>query len=177
MTRTRYSTATTLDGFIATDDHSLDWLLSRETGTMPGDFNFDTFLPQVGAVVMGASTYEWVLAHDAGWSYEQPTWVFTHRQLEVPSGADVRFTQAPIPDVHAEMAESAAGKDIWLVGGGDLVGQFHDHGLLDEVIAAVAPVTIGSGKPLLPRHVELSLQEVAHSGEFACLRYDVIRPA
>lgn len=175
MSRTRYSTATTLDGFIATDDHSLDWLLTRETGQMLGDFDFETFLPQVGAVAMGASTYEWVLAHDDGWAYAQPSWVFTHRELEVRAGADVRFTQAPIPDAHAEMVAAAAGKDIWIVGGGDLVGQFHDHHLLDEVITAVAPVTIGSGKPLLPRHVELALREVAHSGEFACLRFDVVR--
>ena len=61
------------------------------------------------------------------------------------------------------MTEAADGKDLWIVGGGDLVGQFHDAGLLDEVWLQYAPVTIGSGAPVLPRHVELRLEEVARN--------------
>jgi ribosomal protein S18 acetylase RimI-like enzyme len=51
------------------------------------------------------------------------------------------------------MVRAANGKNIWLVGGGGLVGQFYDHGLLDEIIAQVGSVTLGSGKPLLPRSI------------------------
>ncbi|MFW6600494.1 dihydrofolate reductase family protein [Propionibacteriaceae bacterium Y2011] len=175
MTRTSYYTASTLDGFIATDDHSLDWLLSRDID-QSGPMNYDDFRARLGAGAMGASTYEWIIDHENGaWSYTLPMWVFTHRNLTAPAGADVRFTSAPVPEVHAEMVEAAAGKDIWVVGGGDLVGQFHDHGLLDEVMVQYAPVTVGSGKPLLPRHVELELREVARNREFACARYDVKR--
>jgi dihydrofolate reductase len=73
------------------------------------------------------------------------------------------------------MASVAAGRTVWLVGGGDLVGQFAAAGLLDEVWLSVAPVTLGAGTPLLPRHVELELLDVARNREFACLRYAVRR--
>ncbi len=69
------------------------------------------------------------------------------------AGADIRFVQGSVERFHAEMAEAAGGKNVWIVGGGDLAGQFHDAGLLDEVIIQVAPVTLGKGKPLFPRSV------------------------
>ena len=70
--------------------------------------------------------------------------------------------------MHAEMVEAADGKDVWVVGGGDLVGQFADAGLLDEVIVYIAPVTLGAGRPLFPRHVDLRLEDVAEQRDFAC---------
>ncbi len=60
-------------------------------------------------------------------------------------------------------------------GGGDVAGQFADAGLLDEVWVGYAPVTLGSGAPLLPRRVELALQEVVRNEDFACARYTVVR--
>jgi dihydrofolate reductase len=75
------------------------------------------------------------------------------------------------------MADAAAGKNIWLVGGGELVGQFHDHGLLDELIVTIASVTLGAGAPLLPRNITsppLRLISVSQRGaSFAELRYEV----
>nr|WP_231747698.1 dihydrofolate reductase family protein [Auraticoccus cholistanensis] len=124
---------------------------------------------------MGAHTYEWILAHEQGaWTYTQPTWVFTHRELPRVDG-DVRLTAADVAQVHAEMTAAAAGKDLWVVGGGDLAGQFADRGLLDELVVSIAPVTLGAGAPLLPRRLELALTEVARNGEFAVARYDVVR--
>ena len=73
------------------------------------------------------------------------------------------------------VVEAADGKNVWLAGGGDLVGQFADMGLLDDVIVYVAPVTLGAGKPLLPRHVELRLEETARNGDFVTARYAVVR--
>lgn len=127
---------------------------------------------------MGRSTYDWLQEHasDEPWAYEVPAWVFTHRSDEPGADADIRFTRADVADVHAEMVDAAAGRDIYLVGGGDLVGQFTDRGLLDEIIVTIAPVTIGSGRPLLPSHLELKLTELAQNGEFACARYAVVRP-
>jgi dihydrofolate reductase len=73
--------------------------------------------------------------------------------------------------------KAADGKNIWLVGGGDLVGQFYDHGLLNEIILSVAPVTLGSGAPLLPRRITtppLKLADVRKYGEiFAILTYEI----
>ncbi|MBT9457531.1 MAG: dihydrofolate reductase family protein [Burkholderiaceae bacterium] len=156
--KTQYYTATSLDGFIATEDDSLDWLFPL------GDINdtgYPAFIAEVGALAMGATTYEWMLRHadkvadEAGsaWPYSQPTWVFTHRELPPVAGADIRMVQGGVRDVHAEMARAAGTKNIWIVGGGDLAGQFFDAGLLDEAIIQVASVTLGTGKPLFPRRV------------------------
>ena len=171
---THFYTATSLDGFIATPEHSLDWLLKQDFDD-EGPMAYPAFVEGIGALAMGASTYEWVRAHDSVWSYEQPTWVFTHRDLAPPEGADVRFTQASIRDVHAEMTAEADGQDIWVVGGGDLAGQFADAGLLDEVWLQYAPVTLGAGAPVLPRALDLELIDVARNRAFLCGHYRVVK--
>jgi dihydrofolate reductase len=172
---THYFTASSLDGFIATTEHSLDWLLTQDIDDQ-GPMAYQEFERSIGALAMGASTYEWVLRHEAGrWGYAQPTWVFTHRDLPIPEGADVRLTAAAIPEVHAEMVRAAGGKDLWVVGGGDLAGQFAAAGLLDEVWVQFAPVTLGAGAPLLPRVLDLELIEVARNRNFLCGRYRVSR--
>jgi dihydrofolate reductase len=133
---------------------------------------------------MGASTYEWMLKHVVPaepWPYSQPTWVFTHRELPGVPGQDIRFVQGDVRPVHALMADAAGGQNLWVVGGGDLVGQFHDAGLLDEIIVQVGSVTLGAGKPLLPRLIAfppLELQSVRQIGTgFAELHYAVPRGA
>ncbi len=76
------------------------------------------------------------------WPYPLPTWVFTHRDLHAPDGADVQFVQGDVRAVHAEAVAAAKDKDVWVIGGGDLAGQFADAGLLDEVWVQYAPVTL-----------------------------------
>lgn len=175
MTRTVYYTATSLDGFIADEpDATLDWLMSREQD-QAGALNYEEFIATIGAMAMGRTTYEWVLGHENGsWPYELPTWVFTHQDLQ-PVTDDVRIVSGDIAEHHAAMVEAAGGKDVWMVGGGDLAGQLADAGLLDEVIVYVAPVFLGSGAPLFPRHQELKLVELAQNGEFAAARYELVR--
>jgi dihydrofolate reductase len=180
---TQYYTATTLDGYIADASHSLDWLFTRQQDR-DGFLNYDAFYAEVGALAMGRTTYEWVLDHELKgkdpsewkWPYGVPCWVFTHHELTVVPGANIEFTSADVATVHEAMAEAACEKNRWIVGGGDLAGQFADAGLLDEVIVYVAPVTVGAGAPLLPRRVELRLEELGRNGEFACARYAVLRP-
>ena len=180
---TQYYTATSLDGFIADPNHSLEWLFTRRQDR-GGPLNYDDFIVGVGAIAMGSTTYEWILAHefadkdpsDWKWPYEIPCWVFTHRQLHVVPDAQIEFTSGDVTAVHAEMVEAAAGKNVWIVGGGDLAGQFADAGLLDEVIVYVACVTLGAGAPLLPRRLELRLEELHPNGDFAAARYSVVRP-
>ena len=182
MSLTQYYTATTLDGFIADPNDSLEWLFTRDQDH-DGSHNYRAFIADVGALAMGSTTYEWILDHefadkdpvDWRWPYEIPGWVFTHRDLRVVPDAAVEFTNDPVETVHARMVETAGGKNVWLVGGGDLVGQFAEVGLLDELIVYVAPVTLGAGKPLLPRHVELRLEETARNGDFVTVRYSVAR--
>lgn len=175
--RTQYYGATSLDGFIADENHSLDWLMQ---GGLPEETSYPEFIAEVGALAMGASTYEWVRQHlegsGEGWPYTQPTWVFTHRELPTIHGARLHFVQGDVRPVHAAMVEAAEGKNVWIVGGGDLAGQFHDQGLLDEFIIQVAPVTLGRGMPLFPRRIAippLRLTEVRQYGEMVELRYEV----
>jgi dihydrofolate reductase len=179
---TQYYTATTLDGFIADPDNSLDWLFTRDRDD-DGALSYRAFIAEVGALAMGSTTYEWILAHEfAGkpvedwtWPYEVPCRVFTHRQLPVVPNAPISFVAGDVEPVHAVMLRAAGGRNLWLVGGGDLVGQFADAGLLDEVLVTIAPVTLGAGAPLLPRRLELRLDDVARNGDFACGRYSVVR--
>ena len=175
MALTQYYTATTLDGFIAGADDSLDWLFTRARDP-GGPLSYDAFIVDVGALAMGAKTYEWILEHSqSGWPYEQPSWVFTHRQPPLVPGAAIQLVQGDVAPVHAEMMAAAGGRNVWIVGGGDLVGQFADAGLLDEVLVTIAPVTLGAGKPLLSRRVELRLEELGRNGDFAAARYAVVR--
>ena len=123
---------------------------------------------------MGATTYEWILEHGERWPYGLPSWVFTHRRLERAS-EHVRFTSGDVAAVHDQMVEAAGERNRWIVGGGGLAGQFAEAGLLDEVIVYIAPVTLGAGAPLLPRHLELRLEELERNVDFACARYAVVR--
>lgn len=180
--KTQYYTATSLDGFIADSHNSLDWLF--QFGEVTGD-SYSNFIREVGAIAMGSTTYEWILSHhinkDAerpqAWLYEQPTWVFSSRILPAIDGADVRFVKGDVKAVHQEMLAVAGNKNIWLVGGGDLVGQFYDCGLLDEIIVSIASVTLGSGAPLLPRTIATPplklLTATMYGDSFVELHYQV----
>ena len=182
--KTQYFTATSLDGFIATPDDSLEWLFPL--GNIE-DTGYPAFIAEVGALAMGASTYLWMLRHvvnpegapPQAWPYAQPTWVFTSRTLPTVADADIRFVRGDVRPVHAAMATAAGGKNVWIVGGGELAGQFHDAGLLDELFVQVGSVTLGAGKPLLPRMITnppLRLVSAKATGTgFAELHYEVPR--
>lgn len=171
---THFYTASSLDGFIATPDHSLEWLFKQDFD-FEGPMAYPEFVKGIGALFMGSSTYEWLLNNQKEWGYEQPVWVFTHRELPIPEGADVRLAQGSVAVAHAEAVTAAHGKDIWVVGGGDLAGQFADAGLLDEVWVQFAPVTLGSGQPLLPRSLQLEILDHARNRDFICIRYRVLK--
>jgi dihydrofolate reductase len=180
--KTQYYTAASLDGFIATEDDSLEWLFPL------GDINdtgYPAFIAQIGALAMGSATYEWMLRHsqtistqmESTWPYSQPTWIFSSRSLPAVPGANLHFVRGDVRPVHSAMRAAAGVKNLWVVGGGDLAGQFHDAGLLDEIIVQVGSVTLGKGKPLFPRRLTsppLRLESVRQVGTgFAELRYAV----
>lgn len=184
MTRAIFHTATTLDGYLATDDDSLDWLFAVP-GAREAEAAFAGFLAGVGALVVGSSTYEWMLRHEglsdapekwAEYYGARPTFVFSSRALPRVPGADIRLVAGGVRE-HRDAIRGAAGAgDVWIVGGGDLAGQFADAGLLDEIRVSLAPVTLGSGKPLLPRALgadRLTLVEAKRAGQFAELVYAV----
>lgn len=185
--KTQYFTATSLDGFLATEDDSLDWLFPL--GDMESS-SYPAFIAEVGALAMGSATYEWMLRHaqqpgtepGTAWPYTQPCWVFSSRQQPSMPGAEnatIHFVQGDVRPVHAAMRAAAGDKNLWVVGGGDLAGQFDDAGLLDEIIVQVGSATLGQGKPLFPRRVVspvLQLEAVRQMGKgMAELRYSVNR--
>lgn len=180
--KTQYYTASSLDGFIATEDDSLEWLFPLADVK---DSSYPKFISEVGALAMGSTTYEWIIHHadevaaetGSPWPYTQPVWVFTSRVLPVVEGSDIRFVKGDVCQVHNEMRVAAGEKNIWIVGGGDLAGQFHDAGLLDELIIQIGSVTLGRGKQLFPRRVlspTLRLTSVCQMGPgMVELRYEV----
>ncbi|MDN3495925.1 dihydrofolate reductase family protein [Planococcus sp. APC 4015] len=184
MPRVIFHTATTLNGFLADDEHSLEWLFATPGGE-GGDSDFTEFLAGVGVLVQGSSTYDWVVehedlvAHPEKWPQyygDRPTYVFSNRDRRGILGADVRFVRGDVRDSWSEIRDAAGDRDIWIVGGGDLAGQFDDAGLLDEIRVSIAPALLPSGMPLLPRRIgadRLHLESVRQSGQFAQLVYSV----
>ena len=164
MAKCVYYCAMSLDGYIASSDDTLDWLLGYQGSYEGADAEhgrgYDDFYEGIGALVSGSVTYEFVLDHieeeNGEWPYGgKPTWVLSSRQLPVPEGddVDVRIVSAKVPDLHREMTAAAGERDLWVVGGGNVASQFADAGLLDEVIVTVVPVVLGEGKPLFDRAV------------------------
>lgn len=147
MTVYRYYVACTIDGRIADPDDGLDWLLAF--GTEPYGDSYERLMAATGCLVMGSRTYEFVLRSGEPWPYgDTPTWVFTRRELPAIPAADLRFVGGDVVARLGEIAESAAGRDVWLVGGGALVGAFDEAGALDEIVVTMMPVLLGGGKPL-----------------------------
>lgn len=178
MSRFVYRTATALSGHLADAENSLEWLFAVSDAEGVADPSAG-----VGAIVQGSTTYEWVLAQEglvespgrwAEFYGDTPVFVFTSRELPRPEGADVRFVSGPVAPLLPGLRAAAGAGDVWLVGGGDLVGQFFDAGALDEITLTVAPVFLPAGAPLLPRRIEsdrLTLAGVRQAGQFAELRY------
>lgn len=182
MGRILFDSATTINGFIADESNSLAWLFAVEGGEQP-----DAGLLPSGATVLveGSTTYEWmlaesdILAHPEKWREfhgDRPTFVFTTRDLPVPAGADIRFVSGSVDDALPAIRAAAGDGDIWVVGGGDLAGQFLDAGALDEIAISIAPVALVGGASLFPRRVEsdrLRLVSAQKVGQFARLIYAV----
>lgn len=189
---TVYCTATSLDGYIAEDEESLSWLFATSGEAEPAaytpteldpalpDLHFDRFYSGVGSIVCGVNTFEWVrrdLTKDGqpfAWPYTVPSWVVTHRDLDPVDG--VEFFAGDVGDLHPLLVDAADGGDVWIVGGGDLAGQFADRGLLDRVWIHQCPVVLGSGRPLLPRRLRLHRQKLETHGQFTAMLFDVVGP-
>ena len=168
---TIYFTASSLDGYIVDEHDSLDWLTSRKID-VDGPFGYEAFINTVGALVMGSATYEWVVKNQPGeWMYEQPSWVLTHRPHIIIQGHPVQAFDGDVADLHPKLVSAAAGKDVWVVGGGEVAAQFVAAGLIDEMIVTYTPCSLGGGSPVLPVRSEWVLAESGVNGDFVCARW------
>ncbi len=164
---TVYYTASSLDGYIVDEADSLDWLTSREIDP-DGPFGYDAFIKSVGALVMGSSTYEWLVRNEPGaWMLrsavvgaDSPTRTSSSR------GTRCRRSTAMCAELHSKLVAEAAGKDVWVVGGGDVAAQFVAAGLIDEMIVAYTPCSLGGGSRVLPIRSEWTLVEVRGQWRF-----------
>jgi dihydrofolate reductase len=178
--KVQYFTACTLDGYIADQRNSLDWLF--EVPHEEEDSFWEDWFPTVGGLVMGATTYEWMVDHDRmldnpdrfrRYYGDRPAWVFTHRELPAIPDIDLSFVEGDVRAAYDEVSRRLSGRNLWLVGGGDLAGQFHDAGLLDEIILGMTPVTLDGGAPLLPRRIT-SKQLAFESAELVGQRIRIV---
>ena len=108
-------------------------------------------------MVMGSATYEWIVKNQPGeWMYEQPSWVLTRRRHIIADGHPVQTFDGDVADLHPRLVSAAAGKDVWVVGGGETAAQFVAAGLIDEMIVTYAPCSLGGGSRVLPIRSEWS---------------------
>ncbi|WP_457962330.1 dihydrofolate reductase family protein [Arthrobacter sp. D1-29] len=151
MSRIQYFVASSLDGFIATSTDDLGWLLQFD-GFEGGKESYESFMDGVGCIVMGGETFAWLMKHEPGnWPYTStPSYVFTRHEYAAPPGADVTFIRGEVGEFVQDFKDDARGKNVWVVGGGNLAAQFAGAGLLDELIVSIIPVVLGNGKRLLP---------------------------
>ncbi len=133
--------ATSADGYIARKDGGIDWLFSDQ------DYGYTPFFASVDALIMGSKTYEQSLSFGA-WPYPGvSSYVFTRRGLRPPPGQPVQFVSGAAGLI-LDQVRAVAKKAIWLVGGGAVVSQFRQAGLIDEYEIFVHPVLLGDGIPL-----------------------------
>ncbi|WP_102692298.1 dihydrofolate reductase family protein [Rummeliibacillus pycnus] len=164
--------ATSLDGYIATEDESLEWLFNVEG---EGDNGYSEFFGTVDTVLMGRKTYDWLLENTAGeYPYKnEECYVFTRSRIE--DTENVKFINDPVVHFTKEL-QKQNGKDIWLVGGGELIHSFIKETLIDELIITVAPIILGNGIPLFKKsdiQTNLSLIRTRTFHQFVELHYQV----
>jgi len=151
--------ATSADGYIAGPDGDLDWLTSRPAPD--GFYGMNTFMKSIDTTVLGRKTYEVSLGLGAKFDARSRTIVFSRQApADVPTG--VEFVNGAIGPFVSRLREQP-GKDIWLMGGGEIIASFLDERAIDEFVISVVPVFIGDGIPLIARrhrHVPLQLQSV-----------------
>ncbi|QAA30935.1 dihydrofolate reductase family protein [Clostridium manihotivorum] len=165
--------ATSLDGYIATLDDSLEWLFKVEG---EGDNGYSEFFNTIDTVLMGRKTYDWIIKNDVGeFPYKnKPCYVFS--KTLTGKNDHVEFINEDITSFTKRL-KSTTGGNIWIVGGGELLHHFIKNYLVDEFIITIAPTIIGKGIPLfneLDTEVKLKLRNIRRFNQFVELHYELI---
>lgn len=157
-----YYVAASLDGFIATNEHALDWLNNFTLGHDATPY--EDFYQTVGAVIMGGKTYCWIIENIQGqWPYQDiPVFVMTRQFLPTPQGLNITTISGSATDIATLAKSVAAGKNVWLVGGGKTAAVFADAGELNQLQITTIPVFLGSGIPVLPAVSPVCVTPVSH---------------
>jgi dihydrofolate reductase len=151
--------ATSADGFIARPDGDIEWLTERPAPK--GFYGIGKFMTSIDTKLLGRKTYDLSVQMGANFDAKTRHYVFSRRPPRGRVPAGVEFVSEPIGPF-AKRLRSEKGKDIWMMGGGDIIGSFLDEGAIDEFFISVVPTFIGEGIPLLgPRHRHVPLRSLS----------------
>ena len=149
MKEIRLFIATSLDGFIAREDGSLDWLVNIPNPSQT-DHGYNEMIENTDVIVMGRKTYDEILGFGIEWPYENcKTFVVTGKPDFAPSTGNT-FVLNKIDAGTIQFLKNQSSKNIWLAGGGSLVTQFLNHGAIDEMTISIVPIVLGNGIRLFP---------------------------
>ena len=165
MSKIQLYIASSLDGFIAREDGSLDWLVNIENPDQV-DHGYNQFIRDIDLVIMGRKTYEEVLGFDVEWPYSDcQTYVVTAKpeyEVRTPATKLLSF----INKSSIQKLKSESRKNIWLVGGGKLISGFLNESAIDEMILSMVPVILGKGIRLFPDETLETKFELLNSESF-----------
>lgn len=148
--------ATSIDGYIATPDGGVEWL-EEIPNPNKTDHGYNALLDSIDTVLMGGRTYHEIIGFGVQWPYKNKvTYVVSRRYSNVTPNENVRFITEDIVSKISEL-KNEAGKDVWLVGGGELTTILLNANLIDEMQLCVAPIILGQGIPLFPNKPKESL--------------------
>ena len=150
--------ATSADGYIARPDGDLEWLTSRPAPE--GFYGMEAFMKTIDTMLLGRKTYEASLRMGAKFGSNDCYIIFSRHAPPADAPPGVEFVNGPIGPFVSRLQEQP-GKDIWLMGGGELIASFLDEDAIDEFVITVVPIFIGDGIPLIARrhrNVPLELQ-------------------
>ncbi|WP_160687729.1 dihydrofolate reductase family protein [Clostridium sp. C2-6-12] len=164
--------ATSLDGYIATEDDSLEWLFKIEG---EGDNGYSKFYNTVDTILIGRRTYDWVMEKEEGkFPYKNKN-CYVFSRSEKGKNENVEFINEDVVEFTNKIKRLEGG-NIWLVGGGNLLNSFIKERLVDEFIITISPIIIGSGIPLFNNNdfeLELRLKGTRRFNQFVELHYEV----
>ena len=162
VARIKLYIACSLDGFIAREDGSIDWL-NEYDNNVKTDYGYSEFYVSIGTVLMGRKTYEQVLGFGE-WPYkEKKVYVFTRQKEPLKREKNVEFISGDIGEFVCQLKEKAE-QDLWLVGGSQLIKVFLKENLIQDFIIFIVPIILGSGIPLFD-HIGKEIRLIAGSME------------
>lgn len=156
--------ASSLDGFIARKDGSIDWL---DSIALPkeNDYGYDEFMRTIDVVVMGRKTYDQVVSFKIDWPYKgKKTFILSHT-IEKSISDEIRITNKTLKNLIVDLKELSR-KDIWVVGGGEIITAFLNENSIDKIILFVIPIILGDGIPLFPNHPKESTWKLVETQSY-----------
>jgi len=166
MSRIQLFIAASIDGYIAREDHSIDWLDEMDDPDN-GDYGYAHFIAGIDTVIMGRKTYDLVLGFDVDWPYADLKCLVVSSDQELsPTTPQTKVINILNEDT-IQSIRAGSSKNIWLVGGGNLVSQFMHHEAIDDILLSVIPIVLGSGIPLFPGRSKETKFELINSRSYS----------